>query len=314
MRNRTFYSFIVSLIIHATLLSLIIFDFSDVNFKRLLPSIEISPAAVEILKAPEKTALEKARDLVQLFLDSLKDPSRLAKEKNDRLANKEENPMGGFDIRKPENQVIQGNKNIMKEIKELSLPTGQEVANKVVKVVKDEVNEFMEEMGKIKTASKKKEKGQDNKGFKSFVEIVTVSKDGKKTTEDKAEELDPDSLAEAMYIKQQEDCFKNPKTLKYGGIGLSFKVIPNKDNPKEYYSQVDIVPRGYPARKAGMRKGDIVKGNVMRFRGPVGSEVNVDFFRDGVKNVLKMTRAEICYIPENNPVIPFNQGGKKGKH
>lgn len=314
MRNRTLYSFIISLVIHATLLTLIIFDFSDVNLKRLLPSMEISPAAVEIIKAPEKTALEKVRDLVQLFLDSLKDPSRLAKEKIERLANKEGSPMGGFDPRKPENQVLEGSKNPMKEIKELSLPTGQEVATKVVKVVKEEVKEFMEEMGKIKT-SKKKEKGEDDKGFKSFVEIVAVSKDGKKSPEEKsAEEVDLDSLAEAMYIKEQEDCRKNPKTLKYGGIGLSFKVIPNKENPKEYYSQVDIVPRGYPARKAGMRKGDIVKGNVMRFRGPIGSEVNVDFFRDGVKNILKMTRAEICYIPEKNPVIPFNQGDKKGKH
>lgn len=288
-------------------MSLLVLDFEDVNLKRLLPNMEISPAAVEIVKNPDLNPLEKTKELVQLFLDSLKDPTRLAKEKIQKMAEK----TGGFDP-----MAGQGKPSSAKKEIPLSLPTGEEVAQKVAKVVKEEVKEFIEEMGKIKTSSKKKDKGEgDEKGFKSFVEITTVSTDNKKSIEEKTvDSVDPDSLAEAMYIKQQEDCKKNPKTLKYGGVGLSFKFVLNKQNPQDYYSEVDIVPRGYPARKAGMRKGDIVRGNVMRFRGPIGSEVLVDFERNGSKQVLKMTRAEICYIPENNPAIPFKQSDKKRKH
>lgn len=93
---------------------------------------------------------------------------------------------------------------------------------------------------------------------------------------------------------------KTAKT--YGGIGLEFQSLPNKSR-----IVINKVPVGYPAYKAGIQVGDEVEGDVMRFRGPEGSQVNVEVYRNNQKLSFLVTRVKICYQEKtmdlNNPLI-----------
>jgi hypothetical protein len=105
----------------------------------------------------------------------------------------------------------------------------------------------------------------------------------------------------AVEFKKEECATDNPKIKTYGGIGLQFAPVMSKGpnnqmvatNPLQF--QVSLVPKGYPADKAGIQPGDIIEGDPLRFRGEIGSPITVQVIRNGRKMNFNMQRVKICY-------------------
>lgn len=106
------------------------------------------------------------------------------------------------------------------------------------------------------------------------VDVATVKKKEKGPGEDLPEE------------PEKKECSRH-----YEGIGVSINLFG-----KAGWEQVEEVPRGYPAYRAGLRKGDFVR-NVHggRIRGPKGTVVTLEVMRGNQTFFLDVTREEICY-------------------
>lgn len=113
----------------------------------------------------------------------------------------------------------------------------------------------------------------------------------------------------AVEFKKEECSDHDPKVKTYGGIGLQFSPVMTpgpggKMMPKQPLQfQVSIVPKGYPADKAGLIPGDVIEGDPLRFRGEIGSPITVQVVRNGRKINFNMNRVKICY--EAPPVPPM---------
>lgn len=116
------------------------------------------------------------------------------------------------------------------------------------------------------------------------------------------EEAKPNSTPGIRYVQSIATSCDEKTAKTYGGIGLEFQSLPNKNR-----IVINKVPVGYPAYKAGIQVGDEVEGDVMRFRGPEGSQVNVEVYRNNKKLSFLVTRVKICYQEKtmdlNNPLI-----------
>jgi hypothetical protein len=112
----------------------------------------------------------------------------------------------------------------------------------------------------------------------------------------------------AVDFKKDNCSEQDPKVKTYGGIGLQFAPVVEKGptgqmmvkQPVQY--QVNVVPAGYPADKAGIKVGDIIEGNPLRFRGEIGSSLTVQVIRRGQVLNFNLTRVKICYEAPPTPV------------
>lgn len=89
----------------------------------------------------------------------------------------------------------------------------------------------------------------------------------------------------------------------FGGVGIQFKNIKGKVGEHE----VDILAPGQPAEKAGLKKGDVIKGDPLRFRGAKGSFVEIEYFRNGKAYKTTVMRSKICFKRETLKVQPKAQ-------
>lgn len=107
----------------------------------------------------------------------------------------------------------------------------------------------------------------------------------------------------------QPEC-DQPGFKNYGGIGLQFAPVISKDQilkgqtPTQH--EISVVPPGYPAAKAGIQKGDIIEGNPLRFKGQIGTMVEVPVLRNGKLLTFNLKRVKVCYEEkiEKKPPIP----------
>lgn len=73
----------------------------------------------------------------------------------------------------------------------------------------------------------------------------------------------------------------------YEGIGITL----------DWDGTVTSAPAGYPAARGGIRVGDNVgEGDPMRFRGPVGTSVDLDVVRGSKVLKVHLVRERICAI------------------
>jgi hypothetical protein len=170
--------------------------------------------------------------------------------------------------------------------------------------------------------NKKQKQGQGSGGFNRFIPPVEVSLvETPKVEEPTPEETpDPDSIS-LKKVEFKSKCDK-PGFKTYGGIGVSFasalnpqlykQLIDKKISMEQFQSlsnnshEVSEVAVGYPAHKAGIKKGDVIKGDPLRFRGPEGSSVQVEVFRNNQKLTFNLQRVKICY-EEKASQIPKSQ-------
>lgn len=121
------------------------------------------------------------------------------------------------------------------------------------------------------------------------VELVEVPK--------KAEQKEEISKDDVVIKKEEKKGFGGPCDPKnsYGGIGLQFSPLPvDKKGGTPMYS-IEIVAPNQPADKAGILPGDLIVGDPLRFKGNIGTSVEVEVFRKGQRKVFNMVRAQICY-------------------
>lgn len=161
-------------------------------------------------------------------------------------------------------------------------------------------------------AEKRKEQNGGSDPFSRFLkppmEIEIVERPPEVKEEEKG------SGVEMTVDFKQDNCPDNdPKVKSYGGIGLQFapatEVGPNGQTvisqPLKYL--VHVVPEGYPADRAGIKVGDIIEGNPIRFRGEIGTPLTVEVIRNGRLMKFNMTRVKICYeAPPPATGINFN--------
>ncbi len=88
------------------------------------------------------------------------------------------------------------------------------------------------------------------------------------------------------YEKFQEDLTKCEPS--FGGIGISLMGV-------DLTLIVLEAHKYYPAERAGIRAGDLLKGiSLSEIRGEVGTPVRVEVIRDGVPLTFNLIRGKIC--------------------
>ena len=126
----------------------------------------------------------------------------------------------------------------------------------------------------------------------SLVDTPPEKKDKDEKPKEKATKDDVvvDAKKEEKKATATELC--DPKQA-YGGIGLQFERVPESKNPQYV---IKVVAPNQPADKAGIQVGDIIEGDPLRFKGPVGSDVDVEVIRAGKKKLFaQVKRSSICY-------------------
>lgn len=187
---------------------------------------------------------------------------------------------------------------VTKEIKEDTLAKLEEL--------KEEVLQAKEEVLKdqIKEGNDKKEgekyKNPTDPGFGGFlpppieVDLVYEPKKEEVMTPlpnpPKPEEI---TVQVVQSPPVNNNCLQEGEKFFYG-VGLSFAPHPQK---KKFHMVVQV-PKGYPASEAGLQVGDLIEGDPTRFKGEKDSFVNIDYFRNEQKVVVKVQRKKICYKDE----------------
>lgn len=177
--------------------------------------------------------------------------------------------------------------------------TGMRLAQEVAKVsaeLFDQVDsiESKSTQKDIKSTAKPEEKkeGMFNKFLDPHQVEVSLVEAPKKP--EAKEEI---SKNDVVVKKEEKKGFGGPCDPKnsYGGIGLQFSRLPeDKKGGAPIYSIVVVAPN-QPADKAGILPGDLIVGDPLRFKGNIGTTVEVEVFRKGQRKVFSLVRAQICY-------------------
>lgn len=167
-------------------------------------------------------------------------------------------------------------------LKKTSKAVVQELSK--VKVVKPELGKSGGYAGKKGKNSWFKDLTGDEGTFEPPMEVTLMTNTQPDTRETVLEKSD------FILPKDLKECPKG--NIRFGGIGLQFEA---QTKPETY--KIQIIPKGYPASKSDLRIGDIIEGNPHRFRGEIGTKVQVDYIRNGVKKSVILTRVEICVTP-----------------
>ena len=147
--------------------------------------------------------------------------------------------------------------------------------------------------GKNKSGDGKEKEGSSDprgsiKGFAGFLPPpMEVSIIERPKQEPPPPPAGPDDIIITKMLSGKECDDKNS----FGGVGMQYKAV--KGSKTEF--EVDILAPGQPAELAGIMKGDVIKGDPIRFRGEKGTSVEVEYFRNGQRRVAKLVRSKICY-------------------